>query len=120
MAAMAISSISATVRIGCKKSAFVSNASSSVRSEFIGSRRMDSMFDMGSSHCLFAQMQRNVQAVGNGCRGVVTMAGTGKFFVGGNGKCNGTKDSISKLVTELNSEKLEDDVVRRLVLSEEM
>ena len=38
------------------------------------------------------------------------MAGTGKFFVGGNWKCNGTKDSISKLVIELNNAKLEDDV----------
>lgn len=38
------------------------------------------------------------------------MAGTGKFFVGGNWKCNGTKDSISKLVTDLNSAKLESDV----------
>lgn len=38
------------------------------------------------------------------------MAGSGKFFVGGNWKCNGTKDSISKLVTELNNAKLENDV----------
>ena len=38
------------------------------------------------------------------------MAGTRKFFVGGNWKCNGTKDSISKLVIELNNAKLEDDV----------
>ena len=38
------------------------------------------------------------------------MAGTWKFFVGGNWKCNGTKDSISKLVIELNNAKLEDDV----------
>ncbi|KAM0946654.1 putative triose-phosphate isomerase [Dioscorea sansibarensis] len=44
-------------------------------------------------------------------RGVVAMAGSGKvFFVGGNWKCNGTKDSISKLVTDLNGAKLEDDV----------
>ncbi|KAJ0968708.1 hypothetical protein J5N97_021585 [Dioscorea zingiberensis] len=43
-------------------------------------------------------------------RGVVAMAGSGKFFVGGNWKCNGTKDSISKLVSDLNSAKLEDDV----------
>ncbi|KAM1152412.1 hypothetical protein ACFX2J_034847 [Malus domestica] len=43
-------------------------------------------------------------------RGVVAMAGTGKFFVGGNWKCNGTKDSISKLVADLNSAKLEPDV----------
>ena len=41
-----------------------------------------------------------------GLNGVFTMVGTGKFFVGGNWKCNGTKDSISKLVIELN----EDDV----------
>ena len=39
-----------------------------------------------------------------------TMASPEKFFVGGNWKCNGTKDSISKLVIELNSAKLEDDV----------
>ena len=38
------------------------------------------------------------------------MAGTGKFFVGGNWKCNGTKDSISKLVIKLNIAKLKDDV----------
>ncbi|XP_066397620.1 triosephosphate isomerase, chloroplastic-like [Miscanthus floridulus] len=41
---------------------------------------------------------------------VVAMAGSGKFFVGGNWKCNGTKDSISKLVSELNSATLETDV----------
>lgn len=110
MAAMTISSSSATVHIRCRKSVFVSNASSSVRSEFSGMRRLDSLFDKGTRHCLFAQVQRNVQAAGNGCRGVVTMAGTGKFFVGGNWKCNGTKDSIAKLVTELNNAKLEDDV----------
>ncbi|WOG84743.1 hypothetical protein DCAR_0103927 [Daucus carota subsp. sativus] len=33
-----------------------------------------------------------------------------QFFVGGNWKCNGTKDSISKLVTDLNSSTLEADV----------
>ena len=38
------------------------------------------------------------------------MAGSGKFFVGGNWKCNGTKESISKLVSDLNNAKLEDDV----------
>ncbi|ESW34786.1 hypothetical protein PHAVU_001G181000 [Phaseolus vulgaris] len=43
-------------------------------------------------------------------RSVVAMAGSGKFFVGGNWKCNGTKDSISKLVADLNSAKLEPDV----------
>ncbi|KAJ8767565.1 hypothetical protein K2173_017909 [Erythroxylum novogranatense] len=44
------------------------------------------------------------------CRAVVAMAGTGTFFVGGNWKCNGTKESISKLVSDLNNAKLEDDV----------
>ncbi|KZV34453.1 triosephosphate isomerase, chloroplastic [Dorcoceras hygrometricum] len=44
------------------------------------------------------------------CRGVVMMAGSGKFFVGGNWKCNGTKESISKLVSDINSAKLESDV----------
>ncbi|CAL9115320.1 unnamed protein product [Musa textilis] len=43
-------------------------------------------------------------------RSVVAMAGTGKFFVGGNWKCNGTKDSITKLVADLNDAKLENDV----------
>ncbi|CAJ1968877.1 unnamed protein product [Sphenostylis stenocarpa] len=43
-------------------------------------------------------------------RGVVAMAGSGKFFVGGNWKCNGTKDSLSKLVSDLNSATLEPDV----------
>lgn len=38
------------------------------------------------------------------------MAGTGKFFVGGNWKCNGTKESITKLVSDLNSATLEPDV----------
>ncbi|KAE8667369.1 Triosephosphate isomerase [Hibiscus syriacus] len=44
------------------------------------------------------------------CRAVVAMAGSGKFFVGGNWKCNGTKESITKLVSDLNGAKLESDV----------
>ncbi|KAL3677504.1 hypothetical protein R1sor_027452 [Riccia sorocarpa] len=38
------------------------------------------------------------------------MTGTGKFFVGGNWKANGNKESVKKLVQELNDAKLEDDV----------
>lgn len=38
------------------------------------------------------------------------MAGSGKFFVGGNWKCNGTKESISKLVSDLNGAHIENDV----------
>lgn len=41
---------------------------------------------------------------------VIAMAGTGKFFVGGNWKCNGNSESIAKLVTELNAARLEDNV----------
>ncbi|GLT42890.1 hypothetical protein SLA2020_168680 [Shorea laevis] len=43
-------------------------------------------------------------------RTVIAMAGTGKFFVGGNWKCNGTKESITKLVSDLNGATLEPDV----------
>lgn len=38
------------------------------------------------------------------------MVGTGKFFVGGNWKANGNKESVKKLVQELNDAKLEEDV----------
>ncbi|KAJ6707980.1 TRIOSEPHOSPHATE ISOMERASE [Salix viminalis] len=43
-------------------------------------------------------------------RRVLAMAGTGQFFVGGNWKCNGTKESITKLISDLNSAKMESDV----------
>ncbi|KDO44198.1 hypothetical protein CISIN_1g024925mg [Citrus sinensis] len=43
---------------------------------------------------------------------VVAMASSNKFFVGGNWKCNGTKESITKLVSDLNDAKLEADVDR--------
>jgi triosephosphate isomerase len=51
-----------------------------------------------------------VQSEGRGHRGLVTMTGSGKFFVGGNWKCNGTKESTKKLVEELNSAKFEEGV----------
>ncbi|XP_008799414.1 triosephosphate isomerase, chloroplastic-like [Phoenix dactylifera] len=54
--------------------------------------------------------QRRLFSTRRSPRGVVAMAGTGKFFVGGNWKCNGTKDSISKLVADLNGAKMENDV----------
>ncbi|KAJ4716725.1 triosephosphate isomerase [Melia azedarach] len=44
------------------------------------------------------------------CRSVVAMSSSNKFFVGGNWKCNGTKESITKLVSDLNNAKLEADV----------
>ncbi|MCO5557220.1 hypothetical protein L7F22_010780 [Adiantum nelumboides] len=75
--------------------------------QFSGLRRsgFDQCMRVASS---FADLQQFVAA--RSSRGVVTMAGTGKFFVGGNWKCNGTKDSIAKLVGDLNGAKLEDDV----------
>lgn len=38
------------------------------------------------------------------------MAGHGKFFVGGNWKCNGTKDSVAKLIDDLNAAEVPDDI----------
>mmetsp|Transcript_16949 Transcript_16949/g.47314 ORF Transcript_16949/g.47314 Transcript_16949/m.47314 type:complete len:299 (-) Transcript_16949:67-963(-) len=40
---------------------------------------------------------------GAASRHVVTMAGHGKFFVGGNWKCNGSVDMVATLVQDLNS-----------------
>ncbi|PIN14291.1 Triosephosphate isomerase [Handroanthus impetiginosus] len=62
-----------------------------------------SLFNNVNSHLRLSSSNKR-------CRGVVTMAGSGKFFVGGNWKCNGTKDSTSKLVSDLNSATLESDV----------
>ncbi|CAM8904392.1 unnamed protein product [Rhodiola kirilowii] len=65
-----------------------------------------------SSVSLIQHVQSGIRLASSrkGCKGVVAMAGTGKFFVGGNWKCNGTKDSIKKLVSDLNSATLEPDV----------
>lgn len=38
------------------------------------------------------------------------MGSTGQFFVGGNWKANGTKESVSKLVSGLNSAEITPDV----------
>jgi triosephosphate isomerase len=47
---------------------------------------------------------------GAGSRSVVAMAGTGKFVVGGNWKCNGNSKSIAKLVKDLNAGEITADV----------
>ena len=41
---------------------------------------------------------------------VVRMGSTGKFFVGGNWKSNGTKESVNKLVQDLNAAEVSPDV----------
>ena len=38
------------------------------------------------------------------------MAGHGKFFVGGNWKCNGTKDGVKKLIDDLNAASVPEDI----------
>lgn len=38
------------------------------------------------------------------------MAGHGKFFVGGNWKCNGTTESLNKLCNDLNAANVPDDI----------
>ncbi|KAA8546073.1 hypothetical protein F0562_020476 [Nyssa sinensis] len=84
--------------------------------QFSGLRRscskLDHSLSLSSTQSLIQNVDSHLRLSSSrrGCRGVVTMAGTGKFFVGGNWKCNGTKDSISKLISDLNSAKLEADV----------
>ncbi|KAL7257451.1 hypothetical protein ACSBR1_003697 [Camellia fascicularis] len=80
---------------------------------FSGLRRSSSNLDhslslSSSTHSLFQHLR--LSSSRPGCRGLAAMAGSGKFFVGGNWKCNGTKESISKLVSDLNGAKLEPDV----------
>ncbi|KAF5933337.1 hypothetical protein HYC85_029508 [Camellia sinensis] len=80
---------------------------------FSGLRRSSSNLDQSlsfssSTHSLFQHLP--LSSSRPGCRSLATMAGSGKFFVGGNWKCNGTKESISKLVSDLNGAKLEPDV----------
>ncbi|KAL6545976.1 Triosephosphate isomerase, cytosolic [Orobanche gracilis] len=75
---------------------FLKLDSSNLNSTQSSSENVDSHLHLASSN--------------KGRRCVVTTAGSGKFFVGGNWKCNGTTDSISKLVSDLNSATLETDV----------
>ncbi|KAL5561133.1 hypothetical protein UlMin_030880 [Ulmus minor] len=81
-------------------------------SNFSGLRRscpkLDQSQSLSTTQSLFEHL--HLSSSRKPSRGVVAMAGTGKFFVGGNWKCNGTKDSITKLVADLNSAKLEADV----------
>ncbi|XP_022944549.1 triosephosphate isomerase, chloroplastic-like [Cucurbita moschata] len=84
--------------------------STSLASQLSAIRLSTSKSDI--SQTLFQNVHSQIRLASSrkGPRGVVTMAGSGKFFVGGNWKCNGTKESITKLVSDLNNVKLEDDV----------
>ncbi|KAK4775293.1 hypothetical protein SAY86_010228 [Trapa natans] len=83
----------------------------SVTSQFSG-LRPPSKFDASTNRSFLqlANSQLRFSASSKPCRGVVAMAGNGKFFVGGNWKCNGSKESITRLVSDLNSATLETDV----------
>ncbi|KAI3858379.1 hypothetical protein MKW92_035207 [Papaver armeniacum] len=86
------------------------SVASGLRFSSLKSERSQSL---STTESFFRQIGTNLRVSSGGrkgCRGVVAMAGSGKFFVGGNWKCNGTKESISKLVSDLNSVKLEADV----------
>lgn len=90
------------------------NPNSMVSTQFSGFRRSSFKHDTSlSTHAAFSQhvdSHLRLSSSRRGSRGVVCMAASGKFFVGGNWKCNGTKDSIAKLVSDLNSATLEADV----------
>ncbi|GMN48672.1 hypothetical protein TIFTF001_017843 [Ficus carica] len=91
----------------------VSSTSLSHCPNFSGLRRSSSKLEtcshsISATQSLFQHLR--LSSSRKPSRAVIAMAGTGKFFVGGNWKCNGTKDSITKLVSDLNSSKLEPDV----------
>ncbi|KAJ1693112.1 hypothetical protein LUZ63_009810 [Rhynchospora breviuscula] len=76
-------------------------------SHFVGLRRAGpSKAEMFSHSAVHFRLDQSSKA----SRAVVAMAGSGKFFVGGNWKCNGSKESVSKLVSDLNAATLESDV----------
>ncbi|KAL5788801.1 hypothetical protein ACOSP7_005750 [Xanthoceras sorbifolium] len=81
--------------------------------QFTGLRRSCSKLETSSPSQSFSQhvtCHLRLFSSRKPSRSVVAMASNNKFFVGGNWKCNGTKDSITKLVSDLNSAKLEADV----------
>lgn len=100
-----LSSLAGTVTCGVTRSSsqFSSKSVSVFEAPvFEGLRKADS----SSRRDDFSVVQQ--QCVGKAR--VTAMAGTGKFFVGGNWKCNGNKESIAKLVLDLNQSTLEDGV----------
>ncbi|KAK4477155.1 hypothetical protein RD792_016368 [Penstemon davidsonii] len=103
MAAVVSTSLNGGAAISSHLTQFSGLRKSFLKLESSNSNSTQSFFQNIDSHLRLASANK-------GCRSVVTMAGSGKFFVGGNWKCNGTKDSISKLVSDLNSATLESDV----------
>ncbi|OIV92170.1 hypothetical protein TanjilG_30811 [Lupinus angustifolius] len=80
---------------------------------YIGLHRPTPKFESFTSQSFFDSVHSNLRlsvSPPKRSSSIVAMASSAKFFVGGNWKCNGTKDSISKLLNDLNSAKLEPDV----------
>ncbi|KAH7836259.1 hypothetical protein Vadar_034134 [Vaccinium darrowii] len=103
---MAVASTSLASQLSGPKS-----ATSPCYPHFSGLRR-SSLSLSSPTLSLFQPLNSNLRLSSSSrksCR-IIAMAGSGKFFVGGNWKCNGTKESIGKLVSDLNSVKLEPDV----------
>ncbi|KAG6413454.1 hypothetical protein SASPL_126165 [Salvia splendens] len=111
----------------------LAGAVTSQLNQFSGLRKSFLKLDASSANSnqsFFLNVDSHIRLASSGkaCRSVVAMAGSGKFFVGGNWKChlvscflispcilkqytqNGTKESISKLVSDLNIATLESDV----------
>jgi triosephosphate isomerase len=62
-----------------------------------------------NASCILAEKARGVRRLSARSHGI-TMTGTGKFFVGGNWKANGLVGDVKRLVSELNAEKISEDV----------
>lgn len=78
-----------------------------------GSRLAQSSALAPSTHSLAAPLihaLRQQSSRQSPSRLVVRMGSSGKFFVGGNWKSNGTKESVSKLVKDLNAAQIPSDV----------
>ena len=84
-------------------SASSSQLASSQRATMRGGQASNNLVKMRAQHAFSRQNRRHASSL-------VVCAGTGKFVVGGNWKCNGTKDSIDKLCASLNSGKITADV----------
>lgn len=74
-----------------------------------GARSCGALASCSGLHPRLLSMPRSRRSH-NSTRQVTSMAGHGKFFVGGNWKCNGTKESVTKLVNDLNAADVPEDI----------
>jgi len=90
---------SVSTRVAAAQAAWSSRSNA----ELTGLRRGEVLLGQPSLEERFARLRRQSAAAAR----VTAMAGTGKFFVGGNWKCNGDKSSITQLVADLNNGDME-------------